>query len=215
MPVQRDEKGRYTEKTPTTTKKKNLQDLSNFKNRMLKNLFNGGYATTRIFLNPCPQFRIIKDEFSFKKIKEEKGIYEDDSQKENLESFSSYPCKKYKESLATSDDNQTLEPEIEEFLSCLSQDPLSIHECNEQSLEELYGMITKEIQGEKDHIKTWFQRVIRPPYHSIFRHFLASNLYEQLISHVQAFIKAYFSNLDMSLLIILLHKWVHWKFSYT
>jgi hypothetical protein len=70
--------------------------------------------------------------------------------------------------LATSDEDQTLEPEIEEFISYLSQDPLCIHECNEQILEELYGMTTKESQGDKDHIETWFQIVTRTQYHSIF-----------------------------------------------
>ena len=82
---------------------------------MLKNLFSeGGYSTTRIFLNPCPQFRIVaRDEFSFKKIEEEKGIYEEDPHEENRYAFSSYPCKEDKESLVTSNEYQTLEPKIE------------------------------------------------------------------------------------------------------
>jgi hypothetical protein len=42
---------------------------------MLKKSFReGGYATTRIFLNPCPQFRIVtRDESSFQKIEERKA----------------------------------------------------------------------------------------------------------------------------------------------
>ena len=184
---------------------------------MLKNLFSeGGYSTTRIFLNPCPQFRIVaRDEFSFQNIKEKKCIYEYDQQEESIYAFCSYPCKEEKDSLGTSDEDQTLELEIEEFLSCLSQDPLYIHECNEKILEELYGMTTKESQGDKYHIESWFQIVTRPQYHSIFQHFLASNLYEQLISHFQSFITIYSSNLDISLLTILLCKWMHWKLSYT
>ena len=63
-----------------------------------------------IFLNPCPQFRILaRVEFSFQKIEEEKGIYEEDPQEENLDVFSSYPCKEEKKSLVTSDEDKPLE----------------------------------------------------------------------------------------------------------
>ena len=112
-------------------------------------------------------------------------------------------------------EDQTLEPEIEEFLACISQAPLCIQNFEQAPQEELCVMTIKESQINKDHFKIWFQLVIRPQHHSIFQHSLASNLYDQLTFHVQTFIKVYFSNLDMSLLMILLRKWMHWKFSYT
>ena len=65
-------------------------------------------------------------------------------------------------------------------------------------------MIVEEDQKPKDHVQIWSQLVIR-------KQFLTLNLYD----HVQEFTRVYFSNLDMSLLMILLCKWMHWKFSYT
>jgi len=62
---------------------------------MLKKSFReGGYATTRIFLNPCPQFRMVtRDESSFQKIKEKQITHKEYPQEENLEASSSYLCK--------------------------------------------------------------------------------------------------------------------------
>ena len=79
---------------------------------MLNNLFSEGvYSTTRIFLSPSPQFRIIaRDDFSFQNIEEEKYIYEEDPQEENLDVFTSYPYNKEKDSLVTYDEARTLEP---------------------------------------------------------------------------------------------------------
>ena len=184
---------------------------------MLKKSFReGGYATTRIFLNPCPQFRMItRDESSFQKLEEVQSIHEEDPQEENLEISSSYLCEKVNESWITCNEDQTLEPEIEEFLACITQDPLCIHDFEQLPQEELCDMTIKENKTDKDHFKIWFQLVIRLQHHSPFQHSLALNLYDQLIFHVQAFIKIYFSNLDVSLLMILLRKWMHWKFSYT
>lgn len=59
---------------------------------MLKKSFReGGYATTRIFLNPCPQFIMVtRDETSFQNIEEEQSIHEEDPQEENLEASSMF-----------------------------------------------------------------------------------------------------------------------------
>ena len=56
---------------------------------MLKNVFSeGGYSTTRIFFSPCPQFIFVaRDEFLFQNIEEEKVIYEEGPQEENLDVF--------------------------------------------------------------------------------------------------------------------------------
>jgi hypothetical protein len=139
---------------------------------------------------------------------------------EDLEVSSSYPRQheeEIKESWTITNEEQTLEPEIEEFLASLSldPDPLYTQEIDETS-KELHGMTTKgESQEYKDYIETWFQIVIRPQYSSTLQHFLASSPQEQLASHIPILIKVYFSNLDMSLTKILLRKWMHWKYSYT
>ena len=76
-------------------------------------------------------------------------------------------------------------------------------------------MKTKESRASKDHLKTWFQLVIMSQHHSIFQYYLPSNIYDEISFHVQEFIKIYFSNLDVNLLMVLLRKWMHSKFSYT
>jgi hypothetical protein len=76
-------------------------------------------------------------------------------------------------------------------------------------------MKTKGNQGNKDYIEVWFQSVISLQHHSIFQQFLAPSLQKQLASHILVFIKVHFSNLDVSLTEILLHEWMHWKYSYT
>lgn len=99
---------------------------------------------------------------------------------------------------------QTLEPEIEEFLACISQDPLCIQNFEQVPQEEFYAMTINENQTNKDHLKNWFQLVIRLQNDSIFQNYFSSNLYDQINFHVQKFIKVLFSNLDVSLLMILL-----------
>jgi hypothetical protein len=68
----------------------------------------------------------------------------------------------------TFDGEKTLEPEIEEFLPCLSSDPLCIQETNQQIVEDLHGMTKEDIQsggneqvnqGHHDYIELWFQHL--------------------------------------------------------
>ena len=81
--------------------------------------------------------------------------------------------------------------------------------------EDLCAITIMESQANQDQFKIRFQLVIRPQHHSIFQHSFASNIYDQQIFHVKAFIKVFFSNLNVSLLMIFLWKWMHWKFCYT
>ena len=85
---------------------------------MLKKSFReGGYATTRLFSNPCPQFRnLTRDESSFQHIEKEQSIYEDDPQEENLEASSNYLCKEINELWITCNEVQTIKLEIEEYV---------------------------------------------------------------------------------------------------
>jgi len=158
---------------------------------------------------------VTRDESSFQKIEEEQSIHEEDPQENNLEASSSYLCKEINELWITCNGIQTTELEIEGYLAYVSQYPLCIHDFEQIPQEELCVMKVEENKKLKDHTQTWFQLVIRPQHHSIFQHYLALNIYDQLFFHVQAFTKVYFLNLDMCLLMILLHKWMHWKFSYT
>ena len=123
---------------------------------MLKKPF-GGYVMARIILNPCPQSRVItRDESSIQKLEEEQSVDEEDPQEENLESSSS---KEMNDSWITCDDDQTLEPEIEEFLACISKYPPCISNFVQVTLEEFYDMTTNnfvnEHQVNKYHLKTW------------------------------------------------------------
>lgn len=72
----------------------------------------------------------------------------------------------------------------------------------------------EENQENEDYIEDWFQQVTRGQHSSILQQTLSPNPNVQLISHIFTNIQAYFSNLDMSILEILIRKWVHWKYSY-
>jgi hypothetical protein len=83
--------------------------------------------------------------------------------------------------METFDGEKTVEPEIEEFLACLSSDPLCIQETNQQIVEDMHGMKKEDMQssvdeqvnqGKHDYIELWFHTTIRLKYHSILQHFL-------------------------------------------
>jgi len=97
----------------------------------------------------------------------------------------------------------------------LGPDPLCTQEYDDQFYEELRDMTTTRNQGNKDHIEIWFQSVISLQHHSIFQQFLAPFLPKQRASHILVFIKVPLSDMDVSLTEILLHEWMHWKYSYT
>jgi hypothetical protein len=89
----------------------------------------------------------------------------------------------------TSDEEQTKEPENEEFLPCLSSDPLCIQETNQQIVKYMNGMTKEDIQisvdeqanqGKHDYIELWFQTTIRLRHHSILQYFLTSSQSEQV-----------------------------------
>ena len=121
---------------------------------------------------------VTKDETSFQKLEEEKNIHEDDPHEENLELSSSYLCEEVNESWIAYSEDQILEPEIEEFLACISQDPLCIQDFEQVPQAEFCAMTINESQANKDHLKTWFQLVIRSRHYSTFQHNFSSNLYD-------------------------------------
>lgn len=86
-----------------------------------------------------------------------------------------------------------MEPQIKEFLSCLSSDPSCIQESNQRVLEDMHGMTKEDMetiandqenQGDKDPIETWFQTVVAPQHQSILHQLLAPYQSMQLVPHV-------------------------------
>jgi len=128
-----------------------------------------------------------------------------------------------KESWTTSNGEQPLEPEIEEFLVCLFADALSTQEDNHLMLEDLHGMVKEDMPNEpnkevnQDHfdfVENSFQAIVRSYHSFILPYFLTSSL-KQLVLHTQVCIEDYILNLSMNAFLYLLRTWLHWKYSYT
>ena len=85
---------------------------------------------------------------------------------------------------------------------------------NEDHISEDLHFMIEERQGRQDYIESWFNSVIGFQC-SIIQYLLTSSKSRQLASHIQVHIKECLSNLHMSLSIILLQTWFHWKYSYT
>jgi hypothetical protein len=116
-----------------------------------------------------------------------------------------------------------LEPEIEEFLACLSTDPVctpktnNLEEDNLRSMEKEDMMcdLNKEEKREYlDPIERWFQLVVRSHYSFTFHYCLISSS-NQLVLHTSVCIKIYLLNPSMDIFLTLLCTWLHWKYSYT
>ena len=84
------------------------------------------------------------------------------------------------------------------------------------------GMVEEDIQNDPDeqvnqghhnYIEIWFQTIME--HHYFHQKFFTSSQSKQLFSHILVYIKAYISNPHMSLFVILLRTWLHWKYSYT
>jgi hypothetical protein len=114
---------------------------------------------------------------------------------------------------------EKVELETKEFPPCPSSNPLCIQEVDQ---EYLYGMTEENIQsgpneeanqGYHDYIEHWFQTTIRlKQHHSFLQQLFASYHLKQLVPHVLVFIKVYCSNLNVSIFVILLLTWLHWKY---
>ena len=148
------------------------------------------------------------------------------SPQEDLEVSSDSSCqfvKENKESWIEFNGEKPVEPEIEEFLSCLSTDPVCTPKTNHLEEDNLHSIVEEDIQcdlnkEEKheyiDSIEIWFQLVIRPHHSLIFHYFLISSS-KKLVLHTPVCIKIYLLNLSMDIFLTLLRTWIHWKYSYT
>ena len=86
----------------------------------------------------------------------------------------------------TSNEEHTLEAEIEEFLASQFHDidSLCIQEYKDQCFEEIYDIKITGNQGNKlDYIDVWFQSVISIQHRSIFQQLWAPCLQEELVSY--------------------------------
>jgi hypothetical protein len=114
---------------------------------------------------------------------------------------------------------KSLRPEIEEFSTSISADPLCTSEINHPKEEDLHSMMKESIEitvdKHQDYIEIWFQEVIRPQYYSLLQHLLMPKQVGWLVLHIQVITAVNFSYMDMSMFLILLRTWLHWKSSYT
>jgi hypothetical protein len=92
---------------------------------------------------------IVKNLSASPKVIEEEEFHELHPQ-EDLKSFCNHsfqPIGETKESWTTFDGEPPLEPEIEEFLTCISPDPVCIQETNHLKEDDLCGMIEGDMQS--------------------------------------------------------------------
>jgi hypothetical protein len=133
-----------------------------------------------------------------------------------------FPCQNVKEAeklWTTSGGEKSLRPKIEEFSTSISTDPLCTSEINHPKEEDLHSMMKESIEitvdEHQDYIEIWFQEVIRPQYYSLLQHLLMPKQVGWLVLHIQVITAINFSYMDMSMFLILLRTWLHWKSSYT
>lgn len=114
------------------------------------------------------------------------------------------------------EEEQGLEPEIEEFLACLV--PLGTQENQAPNYEDLQGTKGEEVQDnyiKRDYIEDWFQSIVRPRYDYVLQLFMMMDQGKLLPLHVYTITQVPFPHKDMHEIFIMLHTWFHWKFSYT
>jgi hypothetical protein len=133
-----------------------------------------------------------------------------------------FPCQNAKEAeklWTTSNGEQSLRPKIEEFSTSISADPSCTSEINHREEEDLHSMMKESIEitvdEHQDYIEIWFQEVIKPQYYSLLQHLLMPKQVGWLVLHIQVITAVNFSYMDMSMFLILLRTWLHWKSSYT
>jgi hypothetical protein len=156
---------------------------------------------------------IAKNLSTSPKILEESRSYE-------LKNYFPFQNAKEDEKLwTTSNGEQSLRPNIEEFSTSTSADPLCTSEINHQEEDDLHSMMKESIEiivdEHQDYIEIWFQEVIRTQYYSLLQHLLMPKQVGWLVLHIQVINVVTFSYMDMSMILILLHTWLHWKSSYT
>ena len=70
-------------------------------------------------------------------------------------------------------------------------------------------------KGMSDYIEWWFQSIMQLLDALLLQQFLEFNQPILLAPHTLVIIHVYLLSKGMSLILTLLHRWLHWKFSYT
>jgi hypothetical protein len=90
-----------------------------------------------------------------------------------------FPCQTTKEAKklwTTYSGEKSPRPDIEEFSTSISADPLYTLEINHPKEEDLHSMMKESIEiivdEHQDYIEIWFQEVIRLQYYSLLQHLL-------------------------------------------
>jgi hypothetical protein len=167
---------------------------------------------------------IVKNLHASPEVIVEQEFHEPHPQEEALCNHPFQLARETKESWITVNGETPLEPEIEEFLICLSEEPLCTNETSHLKEDDLQGMIEGDMQSglneevnqeHHDFIEHWFQTTTKLNHHSLLRQLFTYYHSSQLVPHVRVLIKVYCSNLNVSIFIIMLRTWLHWKYSYT
>jgi hypothetical protein len=133
-----------------------------------------------------------------------------------------FPCQNAKEVeklWTTSSGEKSLRPEIEDFSTSISVDPLCTSKINHTKEKDLHSMMKESIEitvdEHQDYIEIWFQEVIRTQYYSLLQHIQMPKQLGWLVLHIHVIIAVTFLYVDMSMFLILLCTWSHWKSFYT
>lgn len=114
--------------------------------------------------------------------------------------------------LSCESENQIFELELEGFIFCLSPEFLCLQENDYQTMEDLHHL---ENHKYVDSIESWFRAAINPSYLFIIQKLLIPCQLKKLVSHALVCIEVYSLKLSVSIINILLHTWLHWKYAYT
>lgn len=108
-------------------------------------------------------------------------------------------------------EKEVFEPESEGFFFCLSLDPICLQVSDYQDVEDLY-----ELENHKyvDPIEAWFQTIVNTLYSLIiFQQPLIPYPIKKLVYHTMECVEAYSLKLSVRIFSILIHTWLHWKYS--
>jgi hypothetical protein len=90
---------------------------------------------------------IVKNLYAFPEVILEQEFHEPHTRQEALCNNPFQPIRETKESWTTSNGEPPLEPEIEEFLICLSEEPLCTDETSHLKEDDPQGMIEGDMQS--------------------------------------------------------------------
>lgn len=124
-----------------------------------------------------------------------------------LQTSTDFPCQvadEIEDSCTTSDGERPLEPEIEEFLPCLSIDPICINHSDLCGMTKEDGQhcLNEEVDQEyHSYIESWFTTIFEPHHSLLLQYLLVSSHLQLLFFHALVNIKAYILNLGMNVFV--------------